>query len=402
MPGLHVRGRRVGGARSPLFGSSVAAGACVAALGLAALSVAACGRVPMRPRAPQIETVRGQVESFGLEGRTYVHDLGDSSSVYVHAVHRIGNDLMLEDIHGRITYVDGDSLNVAWEYYGLDKPFTSRPTFTPSTVMGISEDKLHVLTRGAGIPDPPPRRVDVIPSSAPVATDSTLYVATYPTPAGNKTVYAVSLGSGYIGWGFRTRSPIATDLAKGGQGAGDTFYFATESGEVYAFPTYEATESNPAPAWTAHAYAGVRRNILVDGDDLAVVADDGRLILYDRVTGHVRWEAYPDVGQVPQSDPMFTTSYVYYRRGGALHAYDRSNGSPLWAAPGATRVVAERDDFVLVETTPGSLCKLDAATGELIGKKSFKGVHFPTQPVRNGTIQAVTSRGLLFAVEHGW
>ena len=40
-----------------------------------AMSLAACGAT-MRPRAPGNEALRSQIEALGLEGRTYVHDLG--------------------------------------------------------------------------------------------------------------------------------------------------------------------------------------------------------------------------------------------------------------------------------------------------------------------------------------
>ena len=222
---------------------------------LLALFVAGCGSVP---EAPDDEGLKAGLAALGVEGRTYVHDLGQLSEMLVRDVYADGGDFLIEDVHGHLTYVDGDTLNVRWEYLGMDAPYTMAPSFTPSTITGISNSKVYVLTRSAGVPEPTPRWVDLIPSAAPVATDSTAYVPTYPTPAGNKTVYAVGLGSGYIGWGARAKGDVVSSMAKGGPEAGDTFYFATTEGGIVAYPAFLASERNPEPAWTAYHLSRTR------------------------------------------------------------------------------------------------------------------------------------------------
>jgi outer membrane protein assembly factor BamB len=55
---------------------------------------------------------------------------------------------------------------------------------------------------------------------------------------------------------------------------------------------------------------------------------------------------------------------------GAVRAYDRSAGEPLWARWAAQPVTApllQRREVVLVTTTDGWLHRLDAATGRLAG-----------------------------------
>jgi outer membrane protein assembly factor BamB len=362
------------------------------------LATAACQSTP----APSDDEIEVRLEALGVDGKTYVHDLAETSSIHIHAVHQVDGDFLIEDVHGDLTYVDGATLNVRWEFYGLDEPFVEAPSFTPSAVIGISGNQMHVITRDNGVPSPSPRYVDVIPSAAPVATDSTMYVATYPTPSGNKTVYSIGLGSGYVGWGARTRGDVVASLAKGGPLGGDTFYFATTDGALYAYPTYAATERQPEAAWQAHVAADVRFDLVVDGDDLGVVSGDGRLICYDRITGNVRWEAYPDSGQWPESSAQFSENHVFYRRGGKLYAYDRETGAGLWSVEDGRSFIGVRDGRVLIAADGEMVLAIDAATGEVKGSVHMPHVWFPVQSATNGTIHAITDEGLIVAVEYGF
>ncbi len=362
------------------------------------LATAACRSTP----APSDDDITARLAALGVEGKTYVHDLGETASIQVHAVHEMDGDFLIEDVHGDLTYVDGATLNVRWEYYGLDEPFVEAPSATPSAIIGISNDQLHVITRDAGVPSPAPRWVDVIPSAAPVANDSTMYVATYPTPSGNRTVYSIGLGSGFKGWGARTRGDVIAAMAKGGSLGGDTFYFATTNGAIFAYPTYAATERNPEPAWQGHAASPVRFDLTVDGDDLGVVTDDGRMICYDRITGNVRWEAYPAIGAHAESAPQFSDTLAFYRRGGKLWAFDRATGAPQWSVDEAESFVAQRGDRILLTAEEDMVVSVDAATGEVQARASMPHVIFPTQRVKDGTVTAITDTGMLVSVELGW
>ncbi len=354
------------------------------------------------PSAPDDTGIKNRLAALGVEGRTYVHDLGATSSILVHAIHQAGDDFLVEDVHGHLTYVDGATLNVRWEFYGLPGTFSHVPSFTPSAVIGMSKGYLYVLTRSAGVPEPQPRWLELIPSAAPVATDSTAYIPTYPTPAGNRTVYAVSLGSGYLGWGARTSGDVVSNMAKGGPGAGDTVYFGTTTGALVAYPADLASERDPEVAWATHAQSGIRFDLVVDGDDLGVVTEDGRLICYDRVTGNPRWEAYPDAGQYGESPAQFSSEMAFYRRAGALYAFDRATGAPKWKVPHATRYLAQRGNRVIVAADGGMVYSVDATTGEVGHRCRFPGVTILPQPQKDATVTAVTDRGLCVAVEFGW
>lgn len=372
------------------------------AIGLVALALtgAACRTAATRPSGEK--ELAAKLRELGIEGKTYSNDLGQVASIHLGKVYNVDDDLLLEDIHGHLTYVDGATLNPRWEFYGLPRPFEKSPDSTPSAIIGLSGGKVFVISRGNGALDGEPHRVDVVPSGAPVATDQTIYVPTYPTPSGNKTVYAISLGSGYMGWGWRTNSTVVGGMAKGGPGGGDEFYYATSDGMLYAFPTYPATERTPEVGWTANLHGTVTNDLALDGGDLAVVLTDGRLVLVDRITGTVRWEAYANGSETAVGSATFSKSHVFYVCGGELRAFARDTGTKAWGVKGATAFIAERGGRMLLAGGKGEVISVDKKSGAILGRASVAGWTFPRRGTPDATIYAVSTRGELLSVESGF
>lgn len=372
------------------------------AIGLVALALtgAACRTAATRPSGDK--ELAAKLRELGIEGKTYSNDLGQVASIHLGRVYNVDEDLLLEDIHGHLTYVDGATLNPRWEFYGLPRPFEKTPDSTPSAIVGISAGKVYVISRGNGTLDTEPQRVDVVPSGAPVATDQTIYVPTYPTPSGNKTVYAISLASGYMGWGWRTNATVVGGMAKGGPGGGDEFYYATSDGMLYAFPTYPSTERSPEIGWMTNLHGTVTNDLTLDGGDLAVVLTDGRLVLVDRVTGTVRWEAYANGSEVAVGSASFSKSHVFYVCGGELRAFTRDTGTKSWGVKGATAFIAERGGRMLLAGGKGELISVDKKTGAILGKANAGGWTFPRRGTPDATIYAVSTKGELLSVETGF
>jgi outer membrane protein assembly factor BamB len=370
------------------------------AAGVLALATLATG-CATAPRQDTDKVLKRTLDALGVEGRSYAMDLSMAASVHVKNVHRAGGDLLLEDIHGHLTYVDGTTLTPKWDYYGLGQPFDVKPDLTPSAIIGLAGGKLYVISRHNGTIDGDPMFVDVIPSAAPVSTDSTLYVPTYATPTGDDTVTAVSLGSGFKGWGVKTNEFVVADMAKGGTQGGDTLYFATANGAIFAYPTKLASEPRPEPAWSAHAYSPIRHNLVVDGDDLGVVTADGRLICYDRVTGNVRWEVYPDSGERAGSRAQFGPNHTFYVCGNELRAFDRETGRRAWSHREADRFLAQRGDRVLVGNGK-RIWALNATSGKVISCVNAPGVIIVPDSTADQTVYAVSPTGVIVAVELGW
>lgn len=372
-------------------------------LGLVALALlgAACRTAGTRPAGDR--ELAAKLRDLGVEGKTYANDLGQVANIRLGRVHMAGNDLLIEDIHGHLTYVDGATLNPRWDYYGLEQPFDKKPDFTPSAIVGIAGGKVFVINRANGTPEIEPRVLDVVPSGGPVATDSTLYVPTYATPSGNKTVYAINLVSGFQGWGWRTNSDVVGGLVKGGPDAGDQFYFATTDGVVYAFPTYPASTADPEMGWMTNLHGSVTNDLAHEGEDLGIVTNDARLVVLDRITGGVRWEAFPESSrETATGSASFSSSLVFYRCGGELRAFDRTTGERVFAVPHGLSFVAERGGRVLVMADGGRLVSLDRKSGKVIGVADVRGWTFPPRVQPDATIYAVSTHGAVMAVELGW
>ncbi len=365
-----------------------------------ALTASACRTPGTRPMGEK--DLAAKLRALGIEGKTYVNDLGQVSSIHLNRVFACGPDLLIEDIHGHLTYVDGATLNPRWDFYGLPGPFDMPPDCTPSAVIGLSGGKLFVLARSNGVPQVEPREVDVVPSGRPVATDSTIYVPTFPTPAGNRTIYSINLATGYHGWGWRTDHDIVGALAKAGPNAGDEFYFTTSDGMLYAFPTFPADAHQIDPGWITNLHSGVSYPLALDGADIAVVPSDGRLVCVDRITGAVRWEAYAGAHDRAEGGAQFSKNCVFYVCGGELRAFARDTGARLWAVPGATGVIAERGGRMLLSGEDGMLISVDAKTGKVLGHAGAPGWYFPPRTEPDQTLCAVSRDGEVFSVEVGF
>jgi len=366
-----------------------------------ALTAAACRTAPSGRPAEDKELVL-KLKELGIEGKSYTNDLGQVSSIHLGNVYVIGSDLLIEDIHGHLTYLDGATQNARWEYTSMPGPFDKKPDYTPSAIIGVSNGFVFVISRNNGTTDMEPRRIDIVPSGAPVATDSTIYVPNYPTPSGNKTVQAVNIATGYMGWGVRTNADIVGGMAKSGPGAGDEFYFATTDGWVFAYPTYTSTAPSIEAGWTSNIHGSIREDLAVEGPDLGLVATDGRLICMDRVTGVVRWEAYADAKEHAEGAPMFSSKLLFYRCGGEYRAFARDTGAKVWAVKDATGFVAERGGRILLSGPGGRLISVDKKTGEVLGRASVGGWHFPTRVQPDSTIFAVSAYGAVTSVEFGY
>lgn len=370
-------------------------------LAASALAVPATGCASPPPR-PTSEPLVAALKTLGVEGRTYVNDLGAVSTIHLRGVHPMGEDFLVEDIHGHLSYVDGRTLNARWDYYGMDAPFDERPDVTDSLVVGVSKGTVYALSRANGLEEVAPAPVGIVLSARPVANESALYAPTYATPGGNKTIQSVGLVSGALGWGWRTADDVVADMAKAGPHGGDMVYAVTETGDVHAFPAAPASERDPAPAWITRLHAGVRRDLAVDGEDLGVVTSDNRLACIDRITGALRWQAYANPREQAGSAAQFSSKHVYYVCGGELRAHDRATGARAWAVPGATQYVCERGGRTIVAGEGSRLWSVDTKTGKVLATGSAPGWTFPARPTPDTTVFAVSDRGMLVAVEFGW
>jgi outer membrane protein assembly factor BamB len=352
--------------------------------------------------APKPEPALASLKDLGVDGRTYVADLAADRVFHVNRVFPAGDDLIIEDLKGGLVYLDGSTLNPRWAYYGLPRPYDAQPDVSESLVVGVCKGRIHAITRSAGVEIFEPREIPVVPSAGIVANETTAYVPTYRTAAGNRTIVAVNLADGYLGWGMRTASDVTLDLAKAGLHGGDMFYVASGNGEVLGIPAFVATERDPEPAWIAPLRSRVTQRLTVSGEELGVVTDDNRLVCLDRITGTTRWEVYPNSGEKATAPAQFSPSLAFYVCGGEMRAFDRATGAKAWAAKGPSKFVAQRGARTILTDGRGTLWAVETKTGKVLGTKSMPGWNFPARAAADATVVAISSAGMVIAVETGW
>lgn len=369
-------------------------------LAAAATVLASCSIPVAQPQRP--EPTLASLRELGVEGKHYFADYGADRAYKLNRVWAIGNDLLLEDVTGSLLYMDGTTMTPKWAYHGLPRTFDRAPDYTDTMVVGVCKGRVYALTRRAGVEVIDPAPVAMVPSGGVVASESTLYVPTFRTPRGNKTILSVNLADGYQGWGLRTQADIVVDLAKAGIGGGDIVYAATEDGTIHGIPMYVANKLDPEPAWTTSVHAGIHRNLAVAGEDLGVVTDDSRLVCLDRITGAQRWTAYPGPGEEAASAAQFSPSNAYYVCGGEMRAYDRATGMHRWSHKHATTFVAERGMRTILSDGKGTLFAVETASGKQLGWKSMPGWRFPARAAKDATVVGVSNTGMVVAVETGF
>lgn len=368
---------------------------------LAVAAFAAGCSIPVAP-SPKPDPAIAALKDLGVDGRTYVSDLGADRAFRLNRVFPAGDDLVIEDISGGLTYIDGKTLMPRWAYFGLPRTFDEAPDASETLFVGVAKSKVYVLSRRTGAEVIAPSEIAVVPSAGAVANETTLYVPTYRTPSGNKTVVSVNLADGYVGWGFQTGDDVEVDLAKGGPHGGDMMYVASAAGVLYGVPTYAATARTTDPSWTVNLRSGVHKQITVAGDDLGVVTDDHRLMCLDRITGTIRWEVYPSSGEQASSGAQFSSKQAFFVCGGETRAYDRATGAMAWSAKGGWSFVAERGTRTIFADGKGTLAALDTATGKVLGTKSMPGWTFPARHTPDATIVGISNAGMVVSVETGW
>jgi outer membrane protein assembly factor BamB len=368
---------------------------------LTVAALAAGCSIPVAP-SPKPDPAIASLKDLGVEGKTYVSDLGADRPFRVNRVFTFGDDVMLEDLAGGLLFLDGKTLQPRWAYYGLPRPFDSAPDATDSVVTGVSQGKMFVLSRKNGLEEIPPAPIDVVPSAGAVTNDTTAYVPTFRTPSGNKTVQSVNLADGFKGWGFRTSEDVVVDLEKAGLHGGDMLYAASADGMLHGIPMYVATAREAEPAWSVNVRSGLHRALTVSGDDLGVVPDDHRLICIDRITGGTRWEVYPGSGEKASTSAQFSSKHAFYVCGGEFRAYDRATGAKAWSVKGPAQFVGERGKRTIVTDGKGTLWAVETATGKVLGTRSMPGWNFPARATPDATIVAVSNAGVIVAVEMGW
>lgn len=205
--------------------------------------------------------------------------------------------------------------------------------------------------------------------------------AAYAASAGG-VVVKVDLASGREVWRVDAQRPLSA-----GVGAGEGLVLVgTPEGELLAFRA-----DNGQAAWSARLSGEVLTPPVALAGMVAARGNDGKVWLFDAVTGKQRWvygRALPSLILREPGDLLLTGRALFAGfPGGKLTALSLVNGAPLWEAnvalpKGATELerisdvagaLAADDDLICASAYQGRVACFSQTTGQPVWARDFSG-----------------------------
>jgi outer membrane protein assembly factor BamB len=368
-------------------------------VGILLVSVVACSSAP---RTGKVNAVRSDLEALPLpeENISLVADVsGGDPNFRVHSVTLTSQHLIIEDRKGRLYALDRGSLVPAWHYYGLPRTMDFPLYEAAASYLVVSGNRIVQISKatsavwGAG-EEMASHHLSFTPSSGPAGNDATAYVASWGSPAGNKTIYSINLADGRVGWGFRSQGHITGQPIVHGAPR-QLVYFSTHEGKVYALEALGAFERAPFPSWMNETFGANSADPTLAGDHLLVPSEEGSLYAYDRATGTKAWEYIS--GRPLKTGVAATERAVYFHNEYGFHRLDAASGTLGWKLEeGPTTFILERGSEAWLRDAAGSIVLVDDGTGEVAGEHPLTGWFVPTNAA-DGTFFAVSPDGMAYA-----
>ncbi len=236
----------------------------------------------------------------------------------------------------------------------------------------------------------------IAPLTGPALSDGVLYVASIA----QTTFTALDAATGASRWIYTGTSTFSDPAVANGH-----VYTASLDGKLYAFPT--SCDGTCAPDWTVPVGAlGTNSPPTLSHGSAFLGGYDGRVYAFDATTGASLWTAKVNR---PVADPLnfapaVSDGRVFVSGDLGVYAFPTSCVTPcqpLWVAktqfsPAAAPTVA--GGSVLVADYQGTIYAIDAATGVLQWKGSFKAGSPPHAiAVARGVAYLTTGLGQLVA-----
>ncbi len=330
------------------------------------------------------------------DGRVYPNDLSATRRVEVRGAWLFGDDLLVEDAHGRILSLDRRSLDPRWYYAGLPGPLDFPPAVSAKYVALVSGGKLYEVDRRWGDVRHSPLPLRFIPSAGPAVNVSTAFVPALAAGEGNRTLTTVNLADGLEGWGIATRGSISSSPVLGGSGEVPMLYFATDAQAVFALPARSAVKGTPDAAWSMRTHGRIVGSPVLSEDLVLVGTESGDLWALNRITGEPQWVKYSE--RTILHAPWVAGDRVFFVNEAGFHALERDTGKDLWSFPGRAAFVVRREKAVVVALEDGTALALDPDSGTVLRRVKFgKGVRFLANSM-DGMLYLVTRGGFVFAV----
>ena len=126
--------------------------------------------------------------------------------------------------------------------------------------------------------------------------------------------------------------------------------------------------------WDYAPGCGVRNSAALDGGEIAVAADGGRVVLFDAATGKIKWSIEPEFPSYPFLSPLISGDTVYAPVDKTPAAISRADGKIKWRNEesgdrfGSTSPFLLSNGRLIAAVNWGFVYSIDAATGKTMWK----------------------------------
>lgn len=297
-------------------------------------------------------------------------DIGATGPVALTGLYLMDQDLLAVDTTGRLVCLSRRDLNANW-VSTLKYPLAFPPTQSATHYVFVEKDNqgaywIQAFTRRSGAEsDRSPIRLAFSATTGAAATMSAAYVGSLGSPRDNKTLEAINLQDGSVGWGVYTSgrilaTPMMTD-------SGESFIIASEDKSVASYPANPAGAGSQKPLWEMNTFAANRCAPALTKDLMFLGSDDNMLRCMDVHSGSVIWmkgcdapirkspwtlgsqvsTASASAEGVAKTSVEAFKGYVFVKNEIGLHAFDAMSGEEVFKDAGAERPVVMVGDYVV-------------------------------------------------------
>lgn len=333
-------------------------------------------------------------------------------------VYAMTDDILAVDTQGTVYCYSRRDLSARW-VSSLRAPLSAPIAEGPTYYVCLERDAsgaawVEWFSKRSGAPaNASPARLPFSPSSGISATAGWAFVGSLGSPVDNKTVEAINLADGKIGWGYRTMSRVSATPTP--DPSGEILLVLSENRTVTSLPTNQS--SMPVRVnWTVQTL-GVNTAAPAMVRDWAFLgSEDNLLRCIDVGSGETRWLKGLDaparktpwvVGRtvartVPTGGEGSPTArvesfegYVFAKNALGLHAFDADTGAEVFKdAKGLRPLVMEREWVVTL--TESKQAQLRKGKGlPVVATADFSRFDFLPTNGRDGQVVAAYANGLL-------
>ncbi len=237
----------------------------------------------------------------------------------------------------------------------------------------------------------------------PVVAGDLVYVGAY-LYIGNQAygkVYAFNFTTGTLRWVYPRQDNLDAAIIGGLAIAGDSVYFGTADGTVYALDAATGDWR-----WDARTDGEIWSTPVIDGDSLYVGTLDKKIYALDITNGSKKW-APVGVGGAITTPPVIHDNIVYFGSFDRyLYAVEATSGTLKWKSEAeagnwfwARPVIV--NNVVYAASLDGKVYALDAENGRTVVEFDL-GSSISSSPVLvDNTILVATEEGVLYSLDTG-